>query len=1060
VNIERNLRVDFFMRFLLLLLFAAAAFAQLPPPTNAPITGARQPALSPDGKRLAFVYRGDIWTCDAAGGRAIPITSHLEMDAYPVFSPDGNWLAFSSKRNGNWDVFVIPADGGSARQLTWHSGTDIPYGWRPDGKFLLFASKRDTPNYSLYALDVNTGRDRLLAEDYATINSPNYTPDGKQVIYGRYGFPWTRPRYAGSAAAQIWLLDAASGERRAVTTNEFQHLWPRATPDGKVVTVTVAELTPSSSRLGETVSPIADNPRRTPNLWLYDTNGNAKQLTVFTGGAVRWPSVATKSGDIAFEYGPDLYVLRKAGGEPRKLTLFAAADEKQTTKRREKLNTGAQEAEPSADGKTFAFGLHGEIWTVAVEKPKGIAAKSAEYATRLTDWAGEDSDFSWSKDGKKIYFTSDREFYTRIYELDVKSRKVTPLWKRNSDVERLKISPDGSTLGFWVTGPDGGLYTMTLSNKEVKKLVSVPGPQWRGQGGGDYEWSPDMRWICYAHRGESKAWNLWIIAANGVGEPRNVTRLYAHHGQPAWSPDGKYLFFQSNRDGNGLYVLPLTREEVRVADTDLKFVKPTNAVTVKIEFEDIHRRIRKVISQTPQSALTVTAEGVIVFVSDGDICSVGYDGKDFKRVTSGGGKSQVRVSKDGKKVFFVSNGELFMTKLDGGKEEKVTFTAEWERNIRAERQAAFTQFWRSYERGFYDSNFHGRDWAKIRSRYEPLIDAVETNDEFASLLGMMIGELETSHAEVTAGTNKEAILSPTTPHLGFTIDYTYDGPGIKVKNVPHAAPGWYEKTRISPDDLVLAINGQDVLANEELYRIINDKQDREFELLVGTSTNRAEARTVKYKALTSDEWAQLNYQNRIENMRDYVEKKSGGKVGYLHIASMGAQNQTQFEREAYEYIVGKESMIIDVRFNNGGNIADTLVEWLQRKPHGWVRPRDGVREPVPFHAWDRKMVVLQNEHSYSNAEIFPDAMRARGLAQLIGRATPGYVIWTDALSLVDGTKARMPMTGAYRLDGTPMENMGEKPDIEVPLSPDDYLNDRDPQVDKAIEVLAGAVTQQ
>jgi len=1045
------------LRLLLLSLGAAlAVHAQLPPPTNAPIIGARQPALSPDGKRLAFVYRGDIWVCDATGGRAVPLATHLDSDAYPLFSPDGNWVAFSSRRGGNWDIYVIPADGGSARQLTWHSGTDVPYGWSPDGKYLLFSSKRDTPNHQLFALDVRTGANRLICEDYSPINYPNYSPDGKQVVYARYGFPWTRPRYAGSAAAQIWLVNAKNGDRRALTTNDFQHLWPRFTPDGKILTVTVSELTPSSSRLGETISPIADNPRRTPNLWLFDTNGYAKQLTIFTGGAVRWPTVASKSGDIAFEYGPDLYVLRKGSSEPRKLKLLAASDEKQTTKRREKMTTGVTEAEPSPDGKTFAFGLQGEIWTIPVEKPKGVAAKSAEYASRLTDWAGDDSDFSWSKDGSKLYFTSDREFYTRIYEMDVKTRKVTPLWKRNSDVELLRVSPDGTTLGFWVTGPEGGLYTMTLTNQEVKKIVTAPGPQWRDQGGGAFAWSPDMQWICYAHKGESKAWNLWIVPAHGGGEPRNVTRLYAHHGQPAWSPDGKYLFFQSNRDGNGLYVLPLTREEVRVIDTDLKFVKPTNAVTVKIEFEDIHRRIRKVSSQTPSSDLKVTAEGLIVFISDNDIWSVSYDGKETKRLTSGGGKSQFRVSRDGKKAFFVSNGELFTMKLDGGKEEKVTFTAEWERNIRAERLASFTQFWRSYQRGFYDPNFHGRDWSKIRSRYEPLLDAVETNDEFANLLNAMIGELETSHAEVNPGTNREPVASPTTPHLGFTFDYAYAGPGLKVKSVPHGVPGWYEKTRVSPGDVVFAINGQDVSANEELYKIINDRQDRDFEFLVGTSTNRAEARTVKYKVLTSDEWTRLAYQNRVESLRDYVEEKSGGKVGYLHIASMGAQNQAQFEREAYEYIVGKEAMIIDVRFNNGGNIADTLVEWLQRRPHGWVRPRDGVREPVPFHSWDRKMVVLQNEHSYSNAEIFPNAMRARGLAQLIGRPTPGYVIWTWNLSLVDGTRARMPMTGHYRLDGTPMENMGEKPDIEVLLSPDDYLNDRDPQIDKAIEVLLGS----
>src|SRR5688500_8108538 len=160
-------------RALFLLLAAAWSLqAQLAPPTNAPIIGARQPALSPDGKQLAFVYRGDIWTSDATGGRATPITSHLEMDAYPLFSPDGNWIAFASKRNGNWDIHVIPADGGRARQLTWHSGTDIPYGWSPDGKYLLFASKRDTVNYSLYALDVNTTATRLLTEDYAAINNP------------------------------------------------------------------------------------------------------------------------------------------------------------------------------------------------------------------------------------------------------------------------------------------------------------------------------------------------------------------------------------------------------------------------------------------------------------------------------------------------------------------------------------------------------------------------------------------------------------------------------------------------------------------------------------------------------------------------------------------------------------------------------------------------------------------------------------------------------------------------------------------------------------------------
>src|SRR5258706_6845935 len=389
-------------------------------------------------------------------------------------------------------------------------------------------------------------------------------------------------------------------------------------------------------------------------------------------------------------------------------------------------------------------------------------------------------------------------------------------------------------------------------------------------------------------------------------------------------------------------------------------------------------------------------------------------------------------------MFYVQGGDLYNAGIDGKGPEKVAFTAEWERDVRAERQAAFTQFWRSYHRGFYDPNFHGRDWVSIRSRYERLLDSVETNDEFASLLQMMVGELEASHSEVTAA--QSGIPSPVTPQLGFSFDYSYSsGPGIKVAKVPSGAPGWYAKTEIREGEYVLAINGEPVNLDEKLYQFINDKQDRVFEFLVNTNTDKESARTVKYKVLTQDEWSELNYQNRVERLRNYVEDKSGNKVGYLHISSMGSVNQAQFEREAYEYIVGKEAMIIDVRFNNGGNIADTLIDWLERKPHGYIRPRDAARYPAPYPAWEEKMAVLMNQHSYSNAEIFPYAVRARHLGQLIGMPTPGYVIWTDSLKLVDGTIARMAQSGSCQSGRTTPEKKSEKPDIPVPLSPDELL---------------------
>jgi len=367
---------------------------------------------------------------------------------------------------------------------------------------------------------------------------------------------------------------------------------------------------------------------------------------------VQSPSVAVKSGDIAFAYGADLWLLRDGRRKPEKIRLFVAVDEKQTTRRREKLTSGVSEAEPSPDGKHFAFGLRGDIWTVLIEKPKGVAGRNASLARRLTDWVGDDSDFSWSRDGKTMYFTSDREFRTRLYELDVESLAVKPLWTRPEDISVLRLSPDGKKLGFWVTGSEGGLHVMDLKSGDVRRIVKEPGPQWHGLGGGEYGWSPDLRWIAYTQRGASRAWNIWVVPAEG-GDAVNLTRLAAHHSQPTWSPDGKYLFFQSDRDGNGLYALPLVREPFRPADVDFKFEKPTNDVTVAIEFEDLPRRIRKVALQSPQSDLTVTAEGLIAFLSDGDVWTVTYDGKETKRVTTGGGKSALRPG------YLAANGQIF-----------------------------------------------------------------------------------------------------------------------------------------------------------------------------------------------------------------------------------------------------------------------------------------------------------------------------------------------------------------------------------------------------------------
>ncbi len=1037
------------------LFFVSFSFAQaqLPPPDEKPAIGARWPALSPDGKTLAFVYRGDVWVSPATGGRAYPITDHVDLDAYPVFSPDGQWIAFSSVRNGNWDIFIVPTLGGTPRQITFSSAGEIATDWSPDGKNLLYSTSYDVPNSTVYSVDVKTLRFTKLTEDYDALSYPEYSRDGSHLVFQRYGFPWTRPRYRGSAAAQIWTLDLASGKRTAISHTDQQNLWPRFLPDGSMVAVTVGEPTPNAQWLNKPLPRLVDNDQRTPNLWHFPADGGKPhQMTSFVGGSVRYPAVARNTGDIVFEQEHDLYRLPAGAKTPVKLALYCGAEDKQNDRARQTLTTGVSEAEISPDGKTFAFGLQNEIWTVPIDKPK---TRDPDDATRLTDYPGYDGDFSWSLDNKTLFFVSDRAFNNRVYAMDVATKAVRPIWTGSGDANSPQVSPDGKWVGFWVHGPvggAGGLYVKPASPDQAgiapKRIVALSsGIQ------GDFSWSPDMKWIAYTRRNlESDGINIWITPADGSGQAVDVTQLNSYHGMPRWSPDGKYLFFASDRDGSGLYALPLQPETARADDLTVAFEKPKTPVTVTINFQDTPNRIRRLTTQNPDADLTITADGMIFFVSGGDAWSCSYDGKTLTQLTNGGGVQSLRVSADGKTLYFFKGGGLNTLSVGGSNPvTAVTFNAVWEHDVRAERQAAFTQFWRSYETSFYDGNFHGRDWAAIRDRYQPMLDSIATPDEFATLLNMMVGELEASHSEI--GRSDRPNPGPTTSNLGVYFDYSYVGPGIKVRDVPRLAPGSYDKTRIKPGEYIVAVDGQDVTLDENLFKVLNDKGDHDFTLLVNSTPTRQGAREVKYKALSGGEWSDFDYRNRVERLRKQTDARSGGHIAYINIQGMGQDNQTLFDRQLYQYAEGKDAVIIDVRFNGGGNISDTLISWLDTKPYAIYAPRDGYADLSPSRTWHKPIIVLMNDHSYSNAEMFPYGMRAAGVAKLVGTATPGYVIWTGGLDLVDGTHARMPGSGVYRADGSPMEDMGEQPDVSVPMTNEDWLANRDPQLDKAVDML-------
>ncbi len=1038
------------MSILPLLIAFASPGGQLAPPKVHDMVGVRSLALSPNGDQIAFSYRGDIWVGSSKGGKATAVTNNVEMDDNPIWSPDGKWIAYATDRHGNWDIYAVPVDGGESVRLTWNSGTEIPSSWTPDGKELVYRASYDKGFTGIYRLDVKTLRMREVFVSQFPIDMPTVSADGQSIYYlYKSSFPYFRPRYEGSGAAQIWKMGMDGSERKKVVATGQQHLWPKAGEGDTVYAVTVSETTPSSRKLGEKPGVFVDNVNRTPNVYSVK-NGRSSRVTNFIGGSGTRYLTTSANGKFAYEVDGQVFI----GDEKSQLPVNfnGVMDSKVGTSERLILTNAAENATLSPDGKSVVFQVRRELWSVPVTKGKG---PNGADATQLTDYAGSDEEPIYSTDGKFVFFTSDREDAKALYKMEIESKKVTLVHQTGTEIGSLTVTPDKKSVAFWVSGLQGGLFMTPMAGGAVTKVIDKP---WRSH----YAFSPDMKYVAYERPlvgSGFKYWeegtNIWVREVSS-GKEENVTRLNLPETGAAWSADGKYLYFISARDGGGLYAIPTQKEEASRNELELKFTKPTGEVKVDFDFSDVASRIRRLVPGPVNGGILSDPEnGDVFFNRGGDIWKAGYDGDGARPIMSGGGISgSFDLANDKTRLFFIKSGQpgLVDIRKPNYPVSMVEFRADWHHDLVAERKAAFHEFWRAYNDSFYDDYMHRRDWRKIRDRYEPLLDSIANRREMSIVLNQMVGELESSHSEVSVAGGGER--SETTAHLGFTIDYSYGGPGIKIKDVPKGTPGSFEKTKINAGEYVMAINGQDVTTDQNLWKLLNEQTGRDVTLLVNTRSTKADAREVKYRAMSSGAFRGVLYDNLIQWRREYVEAKSGGKLTYVHIAGMGGGNLETFNREMWEYVNGKQGVIIDVRENGGGNIADILVDALERKTHMRYQPRSGEAQDGPGQAWGNKpAVVMHAETSFSNAEMFPAAMKTLGLAELVGMPTPGYVIYTYGGVLVDGTPIRLPSTGVYRVDGTPTENMGQKPDYMVDIDPDQYFNGKDPQLDKAIEVL-------
>lgn len=1050
----------------------------------------RYPSISPDGKKIAFTYMGDIFVVQTSGGTASAVTFHQGHDFMPVWSHDGKWIAFASDRYGNFDVFTVSAEGGEPVRLTWHSANEYPYSFTADNVRVIFggtrldaASHRQYPaeyQPEVYTVPVSGGRvDQLWTIPAEDINCSR---DGNLLIYHdkKGGENAWRKHHNSSVARDIWLWERSVNRHAMITSFRGEDRNPVFSPDEK----SIYYLSEESGSFN------------VHSLLLSDPS-QKKQVTFFKGNPVRFLS-ASDEGLLCFGFDGSIYTMRP-GSDPEKVRISVNTAGKNNNEQVLQVSGNVREMAVSPDGKEVAFIVRGEVF---------VSSADGGMTKRITNTPEEERFLRFSPTGDTLIYSSERGntwkiFMTRIvrkeepYFYASTLLKEELLIKNDHDCYQPETSPDGKEIAY--IEDRRSLKVYNIRTGLTRTLLTPEEIIYMSDGDQYFQWSPDSKWILAEYSPIMSNSEVALIPADGKEKLINLTRSGYSDYRPVWVNKGKQVLWFSDRDGlrsyansgnrqADVYSMFLTRDawdRFRLSKEEYALIKEIeekekekekkdkakesddkkkNKPEVKkdtslvIDFEGIYdRKSRLTIHSSSLSDAVLSKDGeklyyLARFEKGLNLWSTNLRTKETKMELSLDARSaRMQWDKEMKNLFLLADGKIFKINPEGWKKESVSFSGELTIDLNAERESMFNHVWLRTKAMFYTSTFHGAPWDQLYAEYRKFLPHVSNGYEFSELLSEMLGELNVSHSGSRYGTSRPG--DDNTASLGIFIDYKYTGKGIRIDEVVKQGPLDKASFKITSGMIIEQIDGDTIMPDRDFASYLNRKADK-FTLLTVFDPVTKTRQNISMKPVSRSEENSLLYRRWVKINQDEVDKTGNGELGYVHVPGMSDGPY----RTVYEEMMGKYSdrkgVIVDTRFNGGGDLVSDLTMFFTGKKYLEYATEKRIVGYEPNFRWTGPTVAMFNEANYSDGHCFACGYKELGIGTTIGMPVPGTCSFAGWEMLQDGTTmwGAVPVS-TKDINDRWLENVETVPDVQVKNEPGIISSGRDQQLERAVEEL-------